>query len=76
MLRGMFLPGKVPADAQAFYVDLFRKISATPEFKDYMEKQALKPSFLTGPDMVKFLEKDEALHKQLMTEAGFVNTTH
>jgi hypothetical protein len=22
--------------------------------------------------MVKFLEKDEALHKQLMTEAGFV----
>jgi tripartite-type tricarboxylate transporter receptor subunit TctC len=41
-----------------------------------MEKQALKPSFLTGPDMVKFLEKDEALHKQLMTEAGFVGTTN
>jgi tripartite-type tricarboxylate transporter receptor subunit TctC len=39
-----------------------------------MEKQALKPVFLTGQDMVKFLEKDEALHKQLMTEAGFVAT--
>jgi putative tricarboxylic transport membrane protein len=72
MLRGMFLPGKVPADATAFYADLFKKISGTPEFKDYMEKQALKPAMLAGPEMVKFLEKDEALHKQLMTEAGFV----
>jgi tripartite-type tricarboxylate transporter receptor subunit TctC len=37
-----------------------------------MEKQALKPVFYTGDEMVKFLEKDETLHKQLMTEAGFV----
>ncbi len=72
MLRGMFLPPKATADQVAFYVDLFKKISQTPEYKDYMEKQALKPVFLTGQDMVKFLEKDEALHKQLMTEAGFV----
>jgi putative tricarboxylic transport membrane protein len=72
MLRGMFLPGKVKPEHTEFYVDLFKKITETPEFKDYMEKQALKPVFLTGNDMVKFLEKDEALHKQLMSEAGFV----
>ena len=72
MLRGIFLPGKVAADQTAFYVDLFAKIATTAEYKDYMEKQALKPAALTGADMVKFLEKDEALHKQLMTEAGFV----
>jgi putative tricarboxylic transport membrane protein len=74
MLRGIFLPGKATPDQVAFYVDLFKKISETTEFKDYMEKQALKPTFLTGAEMVKFLEKDEALHKQLMTEAGFVAT--
>jgi putative tricarboxylic transport membrane protein len=74
MLRGMFLPAKVTAEQTAFYVDLFKKIAQTPEFKDYMEKQALKPVFLAGNEMVKFLEKDEALHKQLMTEAGFVAT--
>ena len=72
MLRGIFLPGKVKPEEQAFYVDLFKKIAETSEYKDYMEKQALKPAFLTGKDMVQFLEKDEALHKQLMTEAGFV----
>jgi putative tricarboxylic transport membrane protein len=74
MLRGIFLPGKQPVDVTAFYTDLFKRLSQTSEFKDYMEKQALKPVFLTGPEMVKFLEQDEALHKQLMTEAGFVST--
>jgi putative tricarboxylic transport membrane protein len=37
-----------------------------------MEKQALKPIFLTGKDMLQFLEDDDALNKQLMTRAGFV----
>jgi putative tricarboxylic transport membrane protein len=74
MLRGIFLPGKQPPDVTAFYVDLLKRLVQTSEYKDYMEKQALKPMFLTGPDMVKFLEQDETLHKQLMTEAGFVAT--
>jgi tripartite-type tricarboxylate transporter receptor subunit TctC len=72
MLRAMFLPGKVTADQTAFYVDLFNKVSQTAEFKDYLEKQALKPIYLTGADMVKFLEEDDKLNTQLMTEAGFV----
>ena len=72
MLRAMFLPGKVTPEQVAFYVDLFKKVSETPEYKDYMEKQALKPIFLTGKDMTKFLEEDDAQNKSLMTEAGFV----
>jgi tripartite-type tricarboxylate transporter receptor subunit TctC len=72
MLRAMFLPGKVTAEQTAFYVDLFRKLTQTPEYKDYMEKQALKPTFLAGKDMTDFLEQDETLNKSLMTEAGFV----
>src|SRR3954468_18055168 len=72
MLRAMFLPGKVTPDQTAFYVELFRKVSETPEYRDYMEKQALKPIFLTGKEMLKFLGEDDALKKGLMTEAGFV----
>jgi putative tricarboxylic transport membrane protein len=68
----MFLPGKVTPDQSAFYVDLFKKVSQTPEYKDYLEKQALKPIYLSGADMVKFLEDDDKLNTQLMTEAGFV----
>jgi putative tricarboxylic transport membrane protein len=72
MLRAMFLPGKVTPEQQAFYVDLFRKVAQTPEYKDYMEKQALKPIFLTGKDMLQFLEDDDKLNAGLMHEAGFV----
>jgi len=72
MLRAMFLPGKVTAEQTAFYVDLSKKVSQTAEYKDYMEKQALKPIFLAGRDMLNFLEQDDTLNKELMTEAGFV----
>ena len=71
MLRGFFLPAGTTKDQVAFYVDLLKKVVATPEWKDYLEKKALKESFLTGPDFVKFLEKDEAFHNKLMNEAGF-----
>ena len=72
MLRAFFLPGKVTPEQTAFYVDLLKKVSQTAEYKDYLEKQALKPVFLEGKEMVKFLEEDDTLNKNLMTEAGFV----
>jgi putative tricarboxylic transport membrane protein len=72
MLRAMFLPGKVTPEQQAFYVDLFHKVTQTQEYKEYMEKQALKPVWMAGPEMLKFLEEDDTLNKSLMTEAGFV----
>ncbi len=71
MLRGFFLPGGTTKEQAAFYADLLKKVSATPEWKDYLAKQALKDMYLTGPDFVKFLENDEAFHTKLMNEAGF-----
>ena len=72
MLRAFFLPGKVAPDQAEFYVDLLKKISQTAEFKDYLEKQALKGIFLSGKDMLNFLEEDDKLNASLMKEAGFV----
>jgi len=72
MLRAFFLPGKVTPEQTAFYEDLMKKVTQTAEYKEYMEKQALKPVFLTGKDMLKFLEEDDKLNSGLMHEAGFV----
>ena len=71
MLRAFFLPGGTSKDQVAYYVDLLKKVSVTPEWKDYVAKQALKETYVTGQDFVKFLEKDEAFHNKLMHEAGF-----
>ena len=72
MLRAIMLPPGVTKEQVAFYVDLLKKVVATPEWKDSQEKNALKDIFVTGPDFVKFLEKDEAFHRTLMQGAGFL----
>ncbi|MGZ5093717.1 MAG: Bug family tripartite tricarboxylate transporter substrate binding protein [Burkholderiales bacterium] len=71
MLRAFFLPPGTTKEQSAFYVDVLKKVVATPEWKDYVERNALKETFLSGADFVKFLEKDDAYHRTLMKEAGF-----
>lgn len=71
MLRAFFLPPDTTKEQSAFYADLLKKVTATPEWQAYLTKQALKPMYLTGADFTKFLEKDETFHNKLMTEAGF-----
>ena len=70
MLRAFFLPPKTTEEQSKYYADLMKKVSETQEWKDIKAKQALKGDYRTGPDFVKFLEKDEANHKTLMQEAG------
>lgn len=73
MLRAFFLPPGTNAEQAAYYADLIKKVSETDEWKDYLAKQALKGDYRTGDDFVKFLEQDEAKHKQLMEEAGLAS---
>ena len=73
MLRAFFLPAGTSKDQVAFYADMLKKVIATPEWKEYVAKQALKETYLTGQEFVKFLEKDEAFHSKLMHEAGFAS---
>ncbi len=71
MLRAFFLPPDTSKDQAAFYADLLKKVTATPEWHAYLNKQALKERFLTGADFTNFLAQDEAFHTKLMNEAGF-----
>jgi putative tricarboxylic transport membrane protein len=56
----------------AFYVDLFKKVRETPEWKDFMEKGAFNQEFMTGPAYVKWVEAAEKTHQDLRKEAGFL----
>lgn len=72
MLRGIFGAPGIPREAQAWYIDLFRKVTETPEWRDFTDKGGLKRAFLTGPEFVSWLEDTEALHKDLMAKGGLV----
>lgn len=72
MLRGMFMPGGVTPDQQAYYVGLFKKVSETAEWKEYLARNALVPDFREGQAYVDFLKTDEERHRDLLTKAGFI----
>jgi putative tricarboxylic transport membrane protein len=72
MLRGLFMAPGVTADQTAFYVELLKKVRATPDWKEYMEKGAFNTTSMTGAEFVKWLGNAEIQHRQLMTEAGFM----
>jgi tripartite-type tricarboxylate transporter receptor subunit TctC len=72
MLRGIFMPPGVPKEAVDFYVDLFRKVRATPEWKEYMEQGAYNQTFMSGKEFTDWLGRTEQLHVNLMKEAGFL----
>ena len=72
MLRGIFGPPDMPKEALEWYQAMLKKVYETPEFKDYVKQGALKPAWETGPELVKWLEGAEALHRDLMTKGGLL----
>ena len=72
MLRGIFMAGGVTDDQRKFYTDLLKKVRDTPEWKDFMEKGAFNPTYLTGKEYADWVAKEEARHMLLMKEAGFL----
>jgi putative tricarboxylic transport membrane protein len=73
MLRGFFMPARATKDQVDFYVDLFRKVRETPEWKELMNNGAFNQTFMTGPDYAKWVETEEKRHESLMREAGFLS---
>jgi tripartite-type tricarboxylate transporter receptor subunit TctC len=72
MLRGIFMPGGVTADQVQFYIDLFKKVRDTPEWKAFLEQGAFNQTTLAGKDYEAWVAKEEARHILLMKEAGFL----
>ncbi len=76
MLRGYFMPPGVSKDAVAYYIDLFKKVRETPEWKDLMKNGAFNQSFMVGAEYTKWVAEAEKLHEGLMKEAGFLAKTN
>ena len=72
MLRGIFMPGGVTADQVQYYIDLFKKVQATPEWKDLMERGAFNQTSLEGKEYADWVAREEARHVQLMKAAKFI----
>jgi putative tricarboxylic transport membrane protein len=72
MLRGIMMPPGVTPEQVKYYVDLFQKVRALPEWKEFMAKGAFNQTFMTGQEFFDWLAKNEQMHRVLMKEAGFL----
>jgi putative tricarboxylic transport membrane protein len=72
MLRVFMLPGKVPAEVTKYYTELLQKVVATPEWKEYVTKNALKSTVMVGEELRAYMGRDEQAHREIMKAAGFM----
>jgi len=72
MLRGIFMPPGVTDEQVQYYVGVFQKVMATPEWKKLMEEGAFNKTALTGKAYKDWLGNEEGRHKLLMKAAGFI----
>jgi putative tricarboxylic transport membrane protein len=72
MLRGIFMSPRATKDQVEYYVELFKKVRATPEWQDFMKSGAFNTTFLTGAEYAKWVESEEKRHETLMKDAGFL----
>ncbi len=72
MMRGIFAPPGIPAEARNGLVGLFSKISKDPDWMAFLTKAGLKPTFTTGGELMSFLEDFEKVHKKIMRDQGWI----
>lgn len=70
--RTVFMPGSVSADQLKFYVNLLKRITQTPEFAEYVERNALAPTFLEGAALADYIKADETRARGIFQDAGWL----
>src|SRR5262247_3327317 len=72
MLRGIFMSPRATKDQVEYYIELFKKVRATPDWQEFMKSGAFNTTFMTGDDYAKWVANEEKRHQDLMKEAGFL----
>jgi tripartite-type tricarboxylate transporter receptor subunit TctC len=72
MPRTVWLPAGVSQEATAFYTDLLKKVSETPEWKQYIERTSQTNRFLAGDDFKRFIAEDDAKNKKVFEREGWI----
>ena len=64
-------PGLTPAQ-QAYWIDVFKKVSDSQEWKDFVTKNALTPDFKSGDAFKTLIEQYETIHRDIATKNGWI----
>jgi tripartite-type tricarboxylate transporter receptor subunit TctC len=62
----------VPAEAAAYYIEILKKVSETPEWKEYLERTSQTGRFMGGEDFKTFVAADYARFRGVFAEQGWL----
>ncbi len=72
MPRTVALPPGSPPAAVEFWAGVLKKVTETPEWKDYLERTAQTGRFMAGADFKAFIDEDEKRTRKVYEEEGWL----
>jgi putative tricarboxylic transport membrane protein len=72
MPRVIYMSSAVKPEQLAYYGDVFKKVSETPEWKQFLNDNALNATFATGDAVNAYIAKDTQRAKEIFSYAGWL----
>jgi putative tricarboxylic transport membrane protein len=69
-VRGVVAPPGVPADAVAYYEDLFARLIKTASWKKYLEDNQFDDGFMRSAELSKFFDEFTGRMREILKDAG------
>ena len=67
-MRGIMAAPEIPAEAVAWYEQLFRQVFDAPEWQDFMKQGAMTPAFMESGAYKEFMRRFEDNHVKVMRD--------
>jgi tripartite-type tricarboxylate transporter receptor subunit TctC len=72
VMRAIMAPPGLSQGQQQFWIDVFKKVYDSQEWKDFMDKNALQPDFKSGLEFRQFILQYQQLHQDIATKFKWV----
>jgi putative tricarboxylic transport membrane protein len=69
-VRGILAPPGIPAEAVAYYEDLFGRLAKTATWKKYLEDNQFEDGFQKSAELSAFMDDFTGRMRGILTEAG------
>src|SRR5205809_3576945 len=72
IMRAIMAPPGLSQAQQQFWIDVFKKVYDSQEWKDFMDKNALQPDFKSGLEFRQFILKYQQIHQDIATKFKWI----
>jgi tripartite-type tricarboxylate transporter receptor subunit TctC len=71
-MRAVVAAPGISKEDQQWLIGLFKQVYDSPDWQEFLQKNALDAKFVSGDEFSKFLTDFEKLHKEMMDKAGWL----